>query len=277
MKKSIITGVALLALSSAFGQGMSLGFKTGFNFPMAGHEMGSYREITSVNGTDTKDDEKVIYGTNGQGIPLTLDFRYMFNEHVGIQVDATYLLGMKKLMDYEKRDITAGPATYYSESTTKVSTQQFRLAPQLVIKADKLYARSGIVLPLFGSTTGYFVNENNLPISGSNPANKTEVNQKLTGKFSVGFIGAIGYEMNLSDKLGLFGEVEYMGLSIKRKQAEFTKYMSGSVDVLATMTDDQKITEYDDEINHLDANPKALGEKGFYNTLGVQIGVRLKF
>ncbi len=269
MKKSIITGVALLALSSAFGQGMSLGFKTGFNFPMAGHEMGSYREVTKdAVMQNTKDDEKVIYGTNGQGIPLTLDFRYMFNEHVGIQVDATYLLGMKKLMDYQKTTYANGVE---SVQESKVVTQQFRLAPQLVIKADKLYARSGIVLPLFGSTSVFTT------VDGSAVTSPVERTDKLTGKFSVGFIGAIGYEMSLSDKLGLFGEVEYMGLSIKRKQSEITKYTIGGADQLAGMSDDAKITKYEDEVNNLETNAPNLGQKGFYNSLGVQIGVRLKF
>lgn len=277
MKKSIFTIVVVLSMGTVFGQGLSLGFKTGFNFPMSGQEVGTHREVVTINGVDTQDDEKVVYGTFGQGIPLTLDARYMFNENIGIQLDLTYLIGVNKMIDYEKRDITTPIGTFNSETKGKVSTQQFRLSPQLVIKAKGVYARAGLALPLFGSTKYHYTNENTLPISGSNPANNTDITLKYTGKFSVGFIGAVGYQFDLSDKIGLFGEVEYLGLSIKRKQMEYTEYTADGVDQLQFMTTDQKITKYDDKIDNTSTTPNQLGVKGLYSSLGIQIGVRFNF
>ena len=139
MKKKILLMAALIAGFGAVNaqEGLQLGLRAGYSFPTTGSAPGA--DISATEQT-------VITGTLGSAIPVTLEGRYMFNENVGVQLDATYSIGVFK--DFYLQDANTG-----QEVKTKAKSDQFRLAPQLVLKANSLYTRLGFVLPLAGSTT----------------------------------------------------------------------------------------------------------------------------
>ncbi len=248
MKKGFLLVATSLLLATGASAQLTLGFKAGLALPSTTMALG-----TSTDGTTTTTN----YGTFGKGIPVSLEAAFFLNDNIGIQLDASYLIGLNVTSN---TNTTAGIDLdeYYK-------TMQFRLSPQLVVKTDMgLFMRAGLVMPLMGQTTRYTTQT----ILGAK--NYMEVEAK--GKFSVGFIGAIGYQMALSDQLSIFTELEYIGLNIKRKSTEITVYEINDTDVLSTLTSDQINDNYEDETVLGDGNSQ--GVKSPYSSLGFNIGVR---
>jgi len=255
MKKGLFLVATTLLLATGASAQLTLGFKAGLALPSHSADLG-----TTWDGTSTTTN----YGTFGKGIPVSLEAAYFFNENIGVQLDATYLLGLS--VTANENTVAGSVAKDYSKTT------QFRLSPQLVIKTEMgLYTRAGLVLPLLGKTTRYSDNESNSAFLGA----KTRVEVEAKGKFSLGFIGAVGYQFGLSDKLSIFGEIEYVGLSIKRKTTEVTVFEINDVDQLANytiLTGNNALVDYDDVTTPGDN--KSQGTKSPYHSLGFNIGVR---
>ncbi len=254
MKKGLFLVATTLLLATGASAQLTLGFKAGLALPSHSADLG-----TTTDGVSTTTN----YGTLGKGIPVSLEAAYFFNDNIGIQLDATYLIGL---------NVTHNENTFAgNEAKTYSKTMQFRLSPQLVIKTDMgLYTRAGLVLPLLGKTTRYSED-----VNGFGPSNKLVTEVEAKGKFSLGFIGAVGYQFGLSDKLSIFGEIEYVGLSIKRKSTEVTVFEVNDVDQLANytlLTGNNTLVEYEDETSPGDN--KSQGTKSPYHSLGFNIGVR---
>ncbi len=252
MKKGLFLVATTLLLATGASAQLTLGFKAGLALPSSSTTIG-----TTYDGTTTTSN----YGSLGKGIPVSLEAAYFFNENIGIQLDATYLIGL---------EVTHNESTDPADLSRDYSkTMQFRLSPQLVLKTDMgLYMRTGIVMPVLGKTTLYLEDEN-----GGGPGNQTYMEVESKGKFSLGFIGAVGYQYNLSDKLSLFGEIEYVGLSIKRKSSEVTVFeFNGSDELDNYALANDILIEYEDETTPGDN--KAQGTKSPYHSLGFNIGVR---
>ncbi len=253
MKKGLFLVATTLLLATGASAQLTLGFKAGLALPSSSSTLG-----TSTDGVTTTTN----YGTLGKGIPVSLEAAYFFNENIGIQLDATYLIGL---------DVTMGEDTQAgSIYDLYARTMQLRLSPQLVVKTDMgIYMRAGVVMPIMGKTTVYEYDQTGFV----GQELYTEVEMK--GKFSLGFIGAVGYQFELSDKLSIFGEIEYVGLSIKRKSAELTVFDINGTDQLAnytTLTGDPLTVDYEDDTTPGDIN--AQGTKSPYHSLGFNIGVR---
>lgn len=237
-------------LSTGLSAQFQVGLKGGYALGAAQSPIG-----VSVDGDQTTS----IYGTNGQGIPFGVEFRYLFGDHFGLQLDATYLLG-SELTNFEVLD--AG-----WEQSTVTKTSQFRIAPTLVFKTDLgIYSRFGVLIPLAGQTVATTKNAN-----GGGLAIPSQVDVTINGKFGLGFVGALGYELTLGN-IGIFGELEYIGLAVKRASTEITKYEFGGVDQIDNLTDEQKNTSYEDVTTS--TGMMAQGTSSAFNSIGLNIGVR---
>ena len=255
MKKKMVLFSAMVLLSAGASAQFSVGLKGGYAFPSHG----------SALGTSTKDSTiTTIYGTYGQGIPVSLELRYLFNEYIGIQLDATYLIGTKVI---NNEVLTTG-----LEAETSTITNQFRLTPQLVIQTPfGVYTRVGAVLPVAGKTTR-FIDDVNGGVQGY----ESEMEVEVRGRFSVGLVGCLGYERRLNEQLSIFGEFEYIFFGIKPKSSKITKYTVGGMDILPLWQFmDIVDTEYADETTLGDG--KAQGTKSPYSSLGLNIGIRYTF
>jgi len=253
MKKRILFLAAATLLSSGVSAQLQFGLKAGYAMPAASTVLGY-----SVNGNQTT----TIYGTFGQGIPISLELGYFFTDNIGIQLDATYLMGTDVT---NNENVTSGMS--YSHVT---KTTQIRVTPSLVLRTDLgLYSRIGAVLPLTGNTTATIDNANG---GGVGIASNQVVVAK--GKFGLGFNAALGYQLNLGDKLGIFGEIEYIGLSVKRASTELTVFTIGGTDILPSLTAEQKNSTYED----VTTSPStfAQGSASSYNSFGFNVGVRFR-
>lgn len=253
MKRNVLLIATSLLLSVGAGAQLQVGLKAGYAMPAATAPIG-----TSLNGTQST----TIYGTFGGGIPISLEAAYFLNDNFGVQFDFTYLMGSSLLVN---EILTPGLT-----SNTTAKTTQFRITPSLVFKTEMgIYSRFGAVLPVAGNTTAITEEANG---GGLGIPLKREMVSK--GKFGLGFAGALGYQFNIGDKLGVFGELEYIGLSIKRATAEMTMLQVGGVDQLPNLTDAQKNFNYADEINITGTDLQ--GTSSPYNSIGLNIGVRFR-
>jgi hypothetical protein len=135
-----------------------------------------------------------------------------------------------------------------------------------------------MIIPVLGKTVVTGHNDKDSRFGGA----KTEYEVETKGSFSIGFIGAIGYGYSLSDNMTIFGEVEYIGLSIKSGSATFTKYDVAGKDQLANMKTAQKEYEFVDEIDssttpNMDKPTQMLKQKAPFSSLGFNIGITMTF
>lgn len=120
-----------------------------------------------------------------------------------------------------------------------------------------------------------------------NPADQTQMipvqvnaEQKMYGKFSLGFKGVLGMEYKLNEKLSVFTEIEGVYLNIKRKKSEMTKYVVNGNDALSSY--EPKVVNYKDKIqvdqsgNPVNAN-EALSTTSPYSKQGINLGFTYYF
>ena len=258
---------ASTTVSAQFYGGLSTGYALG------AAERANGLEINSI-GTQSN-----IYGSYGQGFNFNLKLGYMFSDVVGFELGTSYLIGASQTK-LDGKEVGKGFA--------EAKSSGLRLAPQLVLKSGTgLYSRVGLIVPVAGKTTVTFDSmPEEIPGTGGMMGTKSGT-QEFRGSFSVGVIGAIGYSYALSDKVDLFAEVEYIGLSIKSGTAELTEFSLKMADgkEVATLKDlpYSKIhTEFVDEVkmsDNQDPNKatKELRQEAPFSSIGLNIGVSFKF
>lgn len=213
-KKVILT--ALLIGSVAIqtnAQGFYVKAGLGFNFKSA---------TTSVGSDESYDAQgKLIKATPtatsyGKGFGFNVTPGYMFNEFVGAELDMNFVLGGKSTIYNE----TGTTYTYKQEAQNK---NMLFLAPSLIISAGgegkvKPYARFGAVLPLGGKviTTG----------SDENTTSKSTTKSTMETTFStnLGFVGGLGLNFAVSEKISLYGELVSQNLATPNKKSTYTEY-----------------------------------------------------
>ncbi len=300
MKRSLLLLAALFTMSLTYSQ-----FYAGLS---GGYSFGATQR---VNGTEVKLNGSTmsttnIYGSYGEGFNGTLKLGYFFNEHLGAELNLGYLYGS----DQTKADVSI-PA-YGMTTDATAHSRVFRSTLSLVYKINNgLYGRFGAYIPLGGKTEveasdQRIVNEiigvdpgTGEPIRANLTVN-TDYDMEIHGTPTIGFAAALGYEYSLSDNLKLFGEMEYLGLAIKSKDAKYTSYhqtvklpaeMGGTIIKDTKLEDlgDGKNIEYKDTINvpgdnWVDGDDYDQTKKGVdfkqsapYDSFGFNIGIKYVF
>jgi len=253
MKRNILIAAVVFSSFGASAQ-LSVGLKSGYALPVKTNVLGY-----QTDGSKTT----TLYGSYGTGVPVSLELRYMFSDVLGVQLDASYLFGSTVVSN---ENVTSG-----QESKSSSVTKQFRLSPQLVINTGTgIYGRFGAALPLAGSTTQTQTNAN-----GGGAGVPSEIVIVAKGKPSLGIVGGVGYQRELSEKLSLFGEFEFIALGIKRATTEITKYEVGGTDVLPNLTSEQINGTYEDETTQ--GGTTSQGTASSYSSFGLNVGLRFTF
>jgi len=263
MKRNLLLVVALFVattMSAQFYAGLGLGYGMGASKRVNG---------TKVDGTTMTN----IYGSYGQGFNTTLKAGFMFNDNMGVEMGFSYLIGATQTKDDHKN--------YLQEA----KSNGLRIIPSLVYKLDNgFYGRFGMIIPVLGSTV---ITTTDDDYKGLGIKKETEM--ETHGSFSLGFAGAIGYNYALSDNMNVFGEIEYIGMSIKSGSATFTKYDVAGKDQLETMTTGQKeytfLDEVDNTSDNTPYNPKydptkatvTMRQKAPFSSFGLNIGITMVF
>ena len=248
-----------------------------------GYAGGTSSELIGVNSnvtSATSFTETGVYGTYGSGIPIGLNVGYMFTEHIGFDLGFNYFMGSEVTSAVNKSFVG-------DDVTTTSKGYQIRVLPQLVVStgsenALNFYSKFGLVLPVAGRTT--FKKEGQVSVfTGTNFITKSIlVEGNSTGKFSMGYTGALGATFNLSDNLSLFGELQLINLRIAGATQTITKYEFDGQDIMSSKTKQELETEYVtslDEKSNTDTNSpmKEIGSSTNYNSLGLNVGIKFRF
>ncbi len=226
MKKYLTIAVCMLSSLYVNAQAFYIKGGLGYAFPQAGQSIDG--NAYPYNGSVTKNANSTFtynYKTGASfsaGFQGTVGAGYMFNDHVGVELDFIGGLAPKKYTS-SAYNVPLDTAIQGNIINKQYAKSFFLVAPQLVVQSGgtvwNVYARGGIVLPLY-THIAQEVSFTNLPGNG---AIETQVNTyDLTTNFSVGLTGAIGLEFNLNDNVSLWGELNMLSMSLNLKEQDLT-------------------------------------------------------
>jgi hypothetical protein len=286
MKKHLLLLVALIIATNASAQ-FYVSASGGYAIPSAGVLMG-----TKVNSTKTEN----TYGSYGEGLNGQLRFGYTINETFGVELGIGYLHGDDQI----KNEVNI---PNYRITDAVARGRAFGVLPQLTYKFNnKFYGRIGALLKVGGKTEAV-VDDINYMYDAANgitisqalslPAGSythTTYTEDYHGHLPLGVVAAMGYRVGLGNNMSFFTELEYMGVSVKRKDSELASFNTdvvladGTVAVPGLYTLDNlpngynKKTTYVDELSNSNTDSsKKLSERVPYSSFGINVGITYTF
>lgn len=212
MKKKLLSIAAVvLGIAAVHGQAyVSLSGGYGFqsNQKVVGRDATNPAAITDLK------------GSYGEGYQAQLRGGYFFTKRWGVELALGYLHGEDIATNKNQiLDMTAHGRAFGASLSAVFNI------------TDNLYVRAGAVTKIGGKTESTTKLNANLPLRVFNPlAPDTKVNMKADfqtnfhGKIPFGFIGGIGYRFNVTDKISLFVEGEYLNINVPRKTSKLESF-----------------------------------------------------
>lgn len=211
----------------------------------------------------------------GKGFDFGIGVGYHFSKNIATEIDFSYLIGGK----VEFTD-ASNPST--PKETEKLQGRMFRIIPTLKFTSGekfKPYAKIGLVMGLGTTLKDESVNYYSTWLG---TVDKYEETVMFKGGMSIGMKGNVGVDYSLSDKLGIFAEVNFISQAWAPKKAETTRYVINGEDKLSTMDVRDKETEfvdsYDPNATIAPNQPnKSLKLYLPFSSWGANIGIKISF
>lgn len=212
MKKKLLSVAAVvLGIAAVHGQAY-VSLSGGYGF----------QSNQKVVGRDATDSAAItdLKGSYGEGYQAQLRGGYFFTKRWGAELALGYLHGEDIATNKNQiLDMTAHGRAFGASLSAVFNI------------TDNLYVRAGAVTKIGGKTESTTKLNANLPLRVFSPlAPNTTVNMKADfqtnfhGKIPFGFIGGIGYRFNVTDKISLFVEGEYLNISVPRKTSKLDSF-----------------------------------------------------
>lgn len=280
MKHLIAVCAAVLVSTISYGQ-WQVSASSGYAIGSATMKLGE-----RINTSTTENS----YGSYGEGTNFQLRGTYFFDDSFGFDLGVGYLHGTDQ--DVSIVDL---PST---EVNAVARARAFGASASVVYKfTNNIYGRFGALIKLGGKTEGVIYqksvfSEAEAEALGVPNGSYSETNYKedFHGHFPLGFVGALGYRHNLDANFSLFAEVEYYGISLKRKDSEISEFntdiklpddtvaVSGFYSIDNLPEGINKKTTYVDELSNTNTDTtKELSQKVPYSSFGLNIGITYKF
>ena len=260
MKKGLLFAAIILGAASANAQFYGkLG--VGYNMPAA---------TETITYATTVAEWSVVNASYGKGITPVLGIGYMLNEHVGIELSASYLLGGK--IKWNNDGATSTNA--FEQKATGIN-----ILPALVLmggsKESKIrpYSRLGLAVSL-GPKISETVNRKST--SGQTTTTMDEKWEYKTNP-ALGFTGALGLSFKMSKKARLWVEATGVMMSASLKSTEMTEAKVNGIDVLATIDPVDKSWNYVDKLSTTSTSNDDLTRKVPLSSMGLAVGVSFSF
>lgn len=293
--KHIIIGLALMSISqtNVFAQGVYVDVQAGYGMPLNGQTdmlsnySSSYIDNYITGEYSSSYTEEVVNLSLGKGMNFGANVGYMFNKNIGAEIGVNYLLGGKTEGTYSDYYTYTDPTGYTEESweksTQQMSAKMLQINPSFVVAGGfekwNPYAKVGVVLG-FGSIEMEADYSDNM---GNNGSYAMTLNEGM----AFGLSGSFGTQYILNDQISLFGEASLVSLSYSPKKGEITKYNEDGVDMLPSLTTQDKETEFVDKTSEYydgsstpsDPNTPSQELKTSYqfSSIGLRVGVKFNF
>jgi hypothetical protein len=271
MKRSgILPLLGLIVSIPSLAQYSAVQFSVGYGFPSA-----SRRLETSYSSTATGSTETGVFGSYGSGVTITGSFTRMFNDNIGIDVAANYLIGK----EYDGTSSSGSTGFSFSSSNT-TSAKGLFFSPALVIEAsgDKIkpYVKAGFVLGFMSITR----TSDNKSVAGG-ITQTSHLKGELTGGPPFGFRGGIGISTGGSGKTKFFSEIIFTSMSYYPAKGELVESSVNGVDQLTSLPVSSKQTNFVDSISNNFASPpnpnepsESIAESFPMGSISINVGIR---
>ena len=277
MKKNLVlVTLSLLMTVSVSAQSIYLRAGTGYGLAIAPASLGENYTQTSTNSVSTYSNESVT-GSYGAGGNFNLTFGYELNKNFIIELNTQYIISKKYKTSYNYSYIGTG-YSYVDNSNTTTSGKGLLFNPSVIFSAGfgkaAPYGRFGFI---FGSPK---MTEEGESYDDGDGITTVKSKVEYSKGLAFGFQGAVGMNWELSGKLDLFTELNFISLTYYAGEANLTEYSRNSNDYLPDMPLSQTQIIYKKKYNYTDAtyDPSkatiALRESAPFSSLSLQVGIR---
>lgn len=267
MKKlNLLTLVLAAFITGANAQGLYVNAGAGYGFCLAGDNMGTNVSDNSV---------EIVRSSFGRGFNTGAGVGYMFNRHIGAEVNFNYLFGARTV-------ITDNSSNSNADDVQTFRGNMLRIIPGVKVTygdAVRPYARVGLVLGVANQMIETNEENSGAPVF---PV-KTEVTEVYSGGLALGFAGAFGVDFMITDMIGIYAELGGIAQSYSPTRSRITQYEVNGADQLPGMTTIDKETEYSADYNPNEVNNNAAEPRQqlkFYSpfsSIGLNAGVHIAF
>ncbi len=260
MKKTFFTLVMALGLSVGTASAQKLFVRAGL-----GYALPSGSQTIGFNSKDPNT-EFATNGSFGTGFNGELGIGYMFNKNIGLGLDISYLVGKKNVSkddrgnDRSKQEIS-GNALAFTPNIVLSTAMEGKIVP---------YAKAGLVIASASVTDVRTGTAGNIYVQES----------KTTGGIALGFKGAMGVNYAVNQKISIYGELAYTGMSYRPAKTVVTKATEDGIDVLPFYSARDKETTYSSEVDNTAASPSSVPRKEVtpilpFGSIGLNFGVMI--
>ncbi len=257
---------------------------TPVEFPSINGQLARDR-TTNITGTGagatTTTEETALTGSFGQGFRAGLVGGYQFSNIVGVELGVNYYKSEDQ--DMLRQSVINNGTTVLSLHS-KGNVTAFDLAPALVFRIPvrgnfQPYSKVGVIVPFSGYLQIHTsVNDQTGQIAASqgivSPAGTRtnlvlEREERINPKATIGFQSALGFDYKVSNRIGLFAELEYRNVSVGGKDKDLKKY-DGTATVVVNATN----TPVGSKQLTLDDQPVGDRKVNYHKTIGSSMNVK---
>lgn len=184
-------------------------------------------------------------GSFGEGVKFGLYTGYMFNDHIGVELQGDYLLGREHEVS---ASLDANPSTFISYDKSSVNTKinTFLVGSSVVLRSGfesiDPYAKLGIMLGFINYTE---VNTLTSTITDNQLGFSREIE---SDGMSFGFQSAFGVAYHISENLSVFTEVNMINMTYKPDEATLVSVRFNGEEQIDQLSDEEKTIKYEDEV-----------------------------
>ncbi|MDA3819586.1 MAG: outer membrane beta-barrel protein [Candidatus Delongbacteria bacterium] len=249
-------------ITSALSQGFYA--KLGGGYAMGMNKQSMLFNYNTIN-TDDGTTMSQFWYSLGKGITPELEAGYMFNEHFGFGINATYLFGINNTRFNKSVDGENDIYEYFYSRMVLIS-------PYVILQPLNTdfspYCKLGGTIGL-----GKYYRKSEL--------NDSKTIQVYSGSIPVGATIAVGFDYSLSESISFYAEINSLIMSWAPEKAELTQFINEGVDELSELTVSQRETVFVESTESYTYKPEepAVGLKTYYNfnNIGLRVGFKIKF
>lgn len=214
-------------------------------------------------------DQSYVRDSYGKGVHAGLAVGYMFNKHIGAELGVSYLFGDDIEYRSEYKDVKT-----IVDFSSKASMLQINPSIVLTTGSEVVspYVRLGV---LVGTSV-------KVKTKATSSTDNYTLEDELRKGIALGGSAALGINYNLSNKVSLFAEAEYRGMSYNPDEREVTRIVDQGKEVVVSTVYDFPVQSLQDNANNGIAfsnfkKSARMSTPFSVSSLGLNIGVMYKF
>jgi hypothetical protein len=279
MKKIFLLLFAISITASLSSQGFYIRAGGGYGLAAATEKIGEQYLRTQVNTITSNSDTystKTVTGSYGSGMNFTFAAGYEFNQNFILDVDVYYLgskkYGTSNIYDYKTDSFSGTSSDLFTTSAGGLFVN-----PSFIFSAGfgkaAPYGRFGLVIgsPQVIQKESYYDN-----LDGTTTRDLTWA---YKNGLAIGYQAGIGMNWKLTDKLDIYTEANFTGLTFYAKEGDITRFVYNGSDNLNLLTVAQKkilyLQNYDPQAPYDPSKPQLASRTGSpFSSFSIQTGIR---